>query len=365
MKRILKDYDLNDSWISNGKTVLQGLSWCDGQNNPKSRIDYIFISDKIRYPVNDISLRRAPNVEGTRLSDHLGIWLNICTSENLRGSGYWKLNTTLLNDEKFCDRLRVHIQDEINRLKTEGNNAKIRWEYMKISIKNFSMTYSRNISSKNKNRIRFIENEIKLLESKQYSEINMNYKRILEKEIDDYYAKKSDGAYVRSRAIWMEKGEKSTSYFLSLKKKQQTNNTIHKVKDDSGTVVNDNNGIMKRLVDFYSSLYSSRKISTVDIENYLLNIECKQITVHEQKSCDIIPTLSECRKAVSRMKNNKSPGQDGLPVEFYKVFWNDVKEIYYESLVESIESGIMPFSQRTAIISLIYKKGEKENLKKL
>jgi hypothetical protein len=51
----------------------------------------------------------------------------------------------------------------------------------------------------------------------------------------------------------MEKGEKSTSYFLSLENKQQTHNTIHKVKDDSGTVINDNNGVMKILVYFYCS----------------------------------------------------------------------------------------------------------------
>lgn len=36
----------------------------------------------------------------------------------------------------------------------------------------------------------------------------MNYKRILEKEIDDYYAEKCSGAYVRSRSVWLEKREK-------------------------------------------------------------------------------------------------------------------------------------------------------------
>ena len=67
--------------------------------------------------------------------------------------------------------------------------------------------------------------------------------------------------------------------------------------------------------------------------------------------------------AVERMKNNKSPGQDGLTVELYKVFWDDLKDLYYASLLKSIQIGILPFSQRNAIISLIHKKGEKDNLK--
>lgn len=30
------------------------------------------------------------------------------------------------------------------------------------------------------------------------------------------------------------------------------------------------------------------------------------------------------------MKENKSPGQDGLPVEFYKYFWEEIKHTYYD-----------------------------------
>ena len=63
------------------------------------------------------------------------------------------------------------------------------------------------------------------------------------------------------------------------------------------------------------------------------------------------------------MKENKSPGQDGLPVEFYKYFWDDIKNVFYACLLKSIEKGLLPFSQRNAIISLIHKKEEKDKLK--
>lgn len=103
----------------------------------------------------------------------------------------------------------------------------------------------------------------------------------------------------------------------------------------------------------------------VDIQNYLDSIYCGKITYNEKKICDDIPTFNECKTAVENMKNNKSPGLDGLPAEFYKAFLGDIIDIYYESLIKSTENGILPFSPKKnlAIMTLISKKGEKDNPK--
>ena len=89
------------------------------------------------------------------------------------------------------------------------------------------------------------------------------------------------------------------------------------------------------------------------------NVNCVKINENEKQLCDAPPTLIECEEAVRSMKNNKSPGQDGLPAEFYKTFWVELKDEYFKSLLKSIECGMLPFSQRNAIISLIYKKAIK------
>ena len=39
------------------------------------------------------------------------------------------------------------------------------------------------------------------------------------------------------------------------------------------------------------------------------------------------------------MNNQKSPGSDGITVEFYKLFWNDVKEFYINSINYSFQTG--------------------------
>lgn len=49
----------------------------------------------------------------------------------------------------------------------------------------------------------------------------------LQTKLDNLYLKKAQGAYIRSRAKWIEEGEKNTSYFSGLeKKKRQERKTI-------------------------------------------------------------------------------------------------------------------------------------------
>lgn len=89
----------------------------------------------------------------------------------------------------------------------------------------------------------------------------------------------------------------------------------------------------------------------------------RKITENDKRECDELPTMRECETAIKCRKNNKSPGQDGLTAELYKMFWNDLKDIYYASFLKSIEIGILPFSQRNVVLSLVFKKGENDNLK--
>ena len=55
------------------------------------------------------------------------------------------------------------------------------------------------------------------------------------------------------------------------------------------------------------------------------------------------------------MKNNKSPGSDGITTEFYKIFWNDIKKFYIDSLNHSYQCGALTELQNQSIISLIPK----------
>ena len=56
------------------------------------------------------------------------------------------------------------------------------------------------------------------------------------------------------------------------------------------------------------------------------------------------------------MKNDKSPGNDGLTKEFYISFWANIKATFIYSLKQAKERKELRISQRQAIIKSIEKK---------
>ena len=53
---------------------------------------------------------------------------------------------------------------------------------------------------------------------------------------------------------------------------------------------------------------------------------------------------------------NKSPGSDGLPIEFYKCFWENIKPYVLNSYKCMLIKGELGISQKQGVISLIPKK---------
>ena len=53
-------------------------------------------------------------------------------------------------------------------------------------------------------------------------------------EQDQFYELKSKGAMTRSWAVWFEKGEKNTKYFLNLEKSGFDRKQISEIKNEQG-----------------------------------------------------------------------------------------------------------------------------------
>ncbi|KAJ8018979.1 hypothetical protein HOLleu_42710 [Holothuria leucospilota] len=53
------------------------------------------------------------------------------------------------------------------------------------------------------------------------------------------------------------------------------------------------------------------------------------------------------------MKGGKAPGSDGIPVEFYKLFWGTVGHDLRDVFVSAFLAGSLSPSQRTGGITLL------------
>ena len=68
-------------------------------------------------------------------------------------------------------------------------------------------------------------------------------------------------------------------------------------------------------------------------------------------------------EAVTSMGANKTPGGDGLPSEFFKVFWDIIRQDVVEVFSYMMREGIISESMREGVVVLIYKKGDKKDIR--
>ena len=65
-------------------------------------------------------------------------------------------------------------------------------------------------------------------------------------------------------------------------------------------------------------------------------------------------TETELLNKIKSLPNNKTPGEDGIPAEFYKIFWVDIKNpILLNSYKYSCEKGHLPITQKRGLLCLI------------
>ena len=160
-----------------------------------------------------------------------------------------------------------------------------------------------------------------------------------------------------------EHGERRTSYFLGLEKARQSANCIDCLKDKDGTKHYDDAATLKVARTFYQDLYKSSASKDDDIDNYFKSLtKEKSFNDVDNSVCEGLVTIEECNLAISKMKHNKSPGLDGITLEFYQTFWSLLGNFLTDVYNESYQHGFLPESQRMAVMSLIFKRGDEDNI---
>ena len=70
-------------------------------------------------------------------------------------------------------------------------------------------------------------------------------------------------------------------------------------------------------------------------------------------------------KALKKMPDNKSPGNDGITKDFYESFWENLKTLLLLSVKNDFKVGGLNNSEKQAVITLTEKKTEKNDLLKI
>ena len=124
----------------------------------------------------------------------------------------------------------------------------------------------------------------------------------------------------------------------------------------NGEIVNTQKDILNQVKQFYADLFSCKDINednTIDLDNLLSN--SKKLSPEESNSLNGPLTITELSNVLKPMKHNKTPGLDGFPAEFYKMFWKDLQIFILRAFNESYQEGTLPPSLRQTVISCLPK----------
>ena len=185
------------------------------------------------------------------------------------------------------------------------------------------------------------------------------------KELEEIRQERMEGVATRTRIQWLKEGEKPSSFFCSLEKRNFIEKTIKCIKLKDGECITDQKKILTRVRKFYLDLFSQKQGSQdIQYNEFLKNLNTKKLTKQESDTLEGNLTMEEIGQALKQMQNNKCPGIDDFPSEFFKVFWSELKAIMLRSLNYAYKKGEFSPSLRTCIISCI-PKGDKprEHLK--
>ena len=76
-----------------------------------------------------------------------------------------------------------------------------------------------------------------------------------------------------------------------------------------------------------------------------------QVTAPQQQMLDSPITLAELTTAVYQLPLDKTPGMDGIPIEFYRQFWPLLRDRYLAYITAAYHAGFPP-SRNLSLLKL-------------
>ena len=263
---------------------------------------------------------------------------------------------------RYCFKNSTWIADG----EKASSDNRIIWEWIKYNIRVHAIHYSKRRAKERSELESVLQNDY-IIASKKYesdpSNSNANQMAVAKEKLELFYEQKTKGIIIRARARWQEHGERSTKYFLNLEKRNYVKKHMRKLDIHDLTITGPFT-ILSEQKRFYQDLYSSGNNRTAnnDAKSFLSNLNIPKLIEEQKQACEGKILLEECELILETFSSNKAPGNDGIPIEFYRKLWPLISEPFIKCVNECFEKGEMSFSQKQAVITLVEKKGKDRTL---
>ena len=155
IEEIQTTFNLHDVWRVK---YPQAKSFTWSQKSPFifCRLDYWLISNSLQDLIKDV------NIIAAIRSDHSAIFLHLQEIEECqRGPGFWKMNTSLLTDENFVQKMKEKL-DQWKKEGEEFSDVRVAWDWIKYKVRLFCINYSKEVAKTKRVREEMLQRKLQI-----------------------------------------------------------------------------------------------------------------------------------------------------------------------------------------------------------
>ena len=257
------------------------------------------------------------------VSDHSAVTLDLRFDHRPKDYRTWRLDPLLLADGNFCTQISEAIDLFLKTNNTDGICPMLLWETLKAFIRviiSKIISYTSYINKKCGGRQKELEESIATLDQRYSSNQSPNlYKERL--KLDLLTTREAERLLLRSRGTQYEFGDKASRLLAHQLKIKTASNQITQIRTNTSALTSDPVEINDVFKEFYSQLYTSESSNNeAHMSEFFTVLDVPMISEDNRQILDSPLQLNEITEAIKLMNNNKSPGPDGFPVEFFNIY---------------------------------------------
>lgn len=345
-------------------------TWKSPDGQTVNQIDHVLIDARHFTDVIDVKTKRGANID----SDHYLVQTKLRAkisnaNKTPKRDKLIKYNTEQLKDPDVVQQYQQEIEVKLNEANIEIQNSNIDeyWAICKRIIQNAAENTlgKRKSIQKTRKNGQWFDNECKEITVKknhayrqlqhaqatrsmkeQYSRLRRKEKQIHKKKKKQYLEQQlkeleNINRYTESRKFYqtVNKGRKGFE------------SNINMCRDSEGNIITDEEKILERWVENFDKRLNLTKTTTTTAST---NAQNDHIINKEQS-----PTLDEVTKSISRLRNNKAAGLDGISAELIKNGGEALSKSLHKLIRKIWDQTRIPEEWYVGLITPIHKKGDK------
>uniref|UniRef100_A0A8C5PVG5 Reverse transcriptase domain-containing protein n=1 Tax=Leptobrachium leishanense TaxID=445787 RepID=A0A8C5PVG5_9ANUR len=327
-----------------------------------TRIDYFFMH------YHNLTLTASIDIMATTWSDHAPLNIKIQSPLFVPRERQWRLNVSLLDDPLITAELHTTLENFLTENDTPDISIPTLWEAHKAVIRGFFIGKGTARKKIREEEHRTLVGNVRALELEHIASGDATvYQRLLQSRQALEKLINSSLRYqaLRARSFFALSENKPGRFLARVLRDRRTRSYISKIRTSEDSLATDPTKISGEFLKFFSDLYHTDDAATTSsqferIDAYLTKTISRPLDPLERESLGAAISAEEIIDALKSSKNGKSPGPDGLPIEYYKKN-SGILLPKLKTLFNAFQDGIVPHPHSLMATIALLPKPEKDH----